>query len=929
MPERARPDLLELYGVARGLPEAERTAFARAACGNNTALYQELVELLRIDVELDKVGIVSPNALDDMAGKRLGPYHLVRELGRGGMGAVYLARRVDGAFDRQVAIKVIAARRASPDLIKEFEQERRLAATLDHPNIVRLHDAGTQDGQLYFVMEYVDGLPIHRYCEEHRLTIRQQLELFRTVCHAVAYAHRNLIVHRDLKPGNILVDAQGNPKVLDFGIAKPITPAGLEDEDPTDPLARRMTFAYASPEQRAGLPTHTSMDVYALGIVLHKILIGHVPKAIEDDDATEAGVGAFPKPSAAASRDLPQEFARHIEGDLDAIIMRAIAPNPRDRYESVEAFAADIQRHLEHRPVVARPATTGYVVRRFLRRNRVPVAVGAALVVALGAAATSLYTSYRQAIEERGRAERRFTHAKRLAQSLFAIDTELGTVAGGTRPRLALVKAARDYLNAVRPEAGGDAFLTLELAQGYRRLGDVQGNPNVANLGDPAGAIDSYKQAESLLLDLNQRAASEPVQLALAETYASYGDVLRASGNDTQAMERYQDALRLAGELRKTASDNPRYMQLAAGVLRPMGDIRLAAKNTAQALDHFRAALQIDNALVGGAPGNAEYRRQLALSEIRMAAVAAEDGDVAAARRGLERARGVLEQLAKAGIGGASVERELAVGEARFGTLLSQTGDRAGRSYLARAVDVFRRLSASDRADVRLQADLGSALVQYGDAVRADATEQAARLYSEARDVVTRLPAEHGAVRGLAAAISVRMPESSLPSPVARLRIRQVVDGRQVDITPGQVPQQDTELLVTVAGPRHGAHYLLVFGARGSPQLLPDVRSEGSWRVKATGPPPAQTIMLVSARRPLAQSEQTAIIDAVSSVPDDRIVDSDSVVTWTEADLDIQSAAAARGDNRPKWIETVRAALLKVPDVVITARTFPLARKRN
>lgn len=928
--ERARPDLRELFSLALARPAAERSGFAREACGHDPELYQQLVDLLHIDAELDAAGIVSPNALNDLSGTRVGAYELVREIGRGGMGAVYLGRRVDGSFERKVAVKVIAARRADPDLIARFEQERRLSASLDHPNIVRLLDAGNEDGRLYFVMEYIDGLPIHTYCEERRLTTRQRLGLFTTVCDAVAYAHRNLIVHRDLKPGNILVDASGTPKMLDFGIAKPITPSGLEDEESTDPLDKRMTFAYAAPEQRDGLPTHISMDVYALGVVLHKMLVGHVPHPLGSDDSAVTGVGAFPKPSHAAVQSGRSDVGQALEGDLDAIIMRALAPDRRERYESVEALRADVQRYLDHRPVAARRAGASYVARKFVRRNRVAIAIAAVVAIAAVTAVASLYASWRQAREERARADRRFAAVRMLARSLFSIEAQLGTLPGSTRPRRALVESASRYLDALQPEAGDYPELALDLAQGYRRLGDIQGNPNVANLGDLDAARKSYGVAVGLLTGLQERTPSDSVRLELAETYASQGDVLRAIGDTSGAMKAYQDALSIAKALRQTAPGDMRYQELESGLHRPIGDLLLAAGDSAGAAEHYRAALAIDTALHDAAPDKPEFHRLLALSEIRMAAVATALGDSSEARNALERAHALLEPMSAAGIGGASVQRELAVGDARIGSLLTGLGDGAGRTYLARAVEMFRKLSAADPADVRLRHDLASALVQYGDAVRGDSAANAQGLYAEARALVLRLPADDPDTRRLATVLGAKLPAEGLLPALARLQVSLLVGGRTVALEPGRPPAADTELLVAPVGPRTGPRYLLVFGAKGAPQILSEAQqSAGRWHVKAAGPPPAQTIMLIDAHRELSTADQQAIVDAIGTVPSDRIVDSDSVIAWTGGgDLDVQSAAAARGSATPKWIEAVRARLARVPGIAVTARTFPLAPRR-
>ena len=311
-----------------------------------------------------------------LAGQQIGAYEIVRELGEGGMGAVYLAKRVDGKFEQTAAIKMLKREFNTEKIRRRFALEKEIQAKLSHPNIARLLDAGTTaDGVPFLVMEYVEGQPIDRFCVENSLSLNERLMLFNRVCAAVAFAHRNLIVHRDLKPSNILVTKNGEPKLLDFGISKLLDES---DGEHTITNFGAMTPQYASPEQIKGEPVTTAADIYSLGVILCKILTGDFPynfagktnaaifKEVTDSEPT--------LPSRAAKN--PQFAIRNpqsLRGDLDNIVLKTLRKNPENRYKTVEQLAADIRRFVEGLPVSARPATLAYRASKFYRRNRIPV----------------------------------------------------------------------------------------------------------------------------------------------------------------------------------------------------------------------------------------------------------------------------------------------------------------------------------------------------------------------------------------------------------------------------------------------------------------------------------------------------------------------------------------------------------------------------
>jgi len=353
----------ELFNEALALPESEREAWLDARCAGNAALRAEVASLLASDREAAGLAIDSQvkravvefrtASHPGVEGRRFGSYRLIRELGRGGMGVVCLAVRDDQEYESEVAIKLVRPGLDTDFILRRFRRERQILARLQHPNIARLLDGGTEDGIPYLVMEYIPGSWITKYAAEKRLGLMDRLRLFLPVCAAVSYAHRNFIVHRDLKPGNILIDENGIPKLLDFGVSK------LLLSNPVDSAETQgipmLTPAYASPEQVIGEAVTIVSDVYSLGVVLYELLTGVMAHRIEQRTplALERAICLEPTvaPSAAVVDD--PELGRQMKGDLDNIILHAMQKQPEHRYSSVEQLALDIQRHLDHLPINA------------------------------------------------------------------------------------------------------------------------------------------------------------------------------------------------------------------------------------------------------------------------------------------------------------------------------------------------------------------------------------------------------------------------------------------------------------------------------------------------------------------------------------------------------------------------------------------------
>jgi serine/threonine protein kinase len=443
MTANGRDRLEELLEAALELEPGERSRFLLDACPGDPALRAEVEAILTREADdgpFDRLFGAFTGALPDeyvdglTPGERLGPYEIARLLGRGGMGSVFLARRIDGQFEQQVAIKVLRRDTVGEEPRRHFLAERQILARLSHPDIARVFDGGlTAGGRPYLVMEYVEGTPIDRYCDERRMGIRERLLLFSAVCGAVECAHRNLVIHRDLKPGNILVAADGRPKLLDFGVAKLV---GVGDGGVTLTRTRwlPMTPDYASPEQVRGDAITTASDIYALGTILYELLSGHRPHRLARKPPAEilrmlTEVDPLPPSEAVATmepgggeggtagRITPESVGRargtdiralrrRLKGDLDTIVLKALRKEPERRYAGAGALAADVERHLDGRPVLARPDTTGYRLAKFVRRHRAATLLAGTLGLSLAGFATTIVVQAHRVARERDRADR-------------------------------------------------------------------------------------------------------------------------------------------------------------------------------------------------------------------------------------------------------------------------------------------------------------------------------------------------------------------------------------------------------------------------------------------------------------------------------------------------------------------------------------------
>jgi len=516
----------ELFAAALECDPSKRRALLNEACAGDNELRAEVESLLEAHEQSGDfieqpaaAGLESSPPAPDWIGRRVGAYRIVGALGSGGMSEVFRAVRADDEYHKEVAVKILRAGCETQFLIERFKSEKRMLAALDHPNIAGILDGGsTADGVPYLVMDLIKGRPIDQYCRESHLQTRQRLELFQQLCSAVQYVHQHLMVHADLKCSNILVTDSGSVRLLDFGVSELIS--ATAGHRPRGVLA--FTPEYASPEQLRGDVVSTASDVYSLGVVLHQLLTGELP---------------------AVRVPLPP--------DLDAIVQTALRENPAHRYPSVQQFNLDIERHLQGFPVSCRPATLRYSLIRFCGRHRTGIAVLGAFVLCLIGGIVAASWEAHVARQERARAERHFADVRKLASTfMFDLYDAIQNLPGSTEARHMLVANSLKYLDGLAAESTGNAALQRELATAYEKVADVQGGYRQANIGDAAGAIESYRKALAIRLALPP---DPDVRRELLRNYGKFGEVLAGSGDSAGAIANSRLALAIAEELAEQA----------------------------------------------------------------------------------------------------------------------------------------------------------------------------------------------------------------------------------------------------------------------------------------------------------------------------------------------------------------------------------------
>jgi serine/threonine-protein kinase len=638
--------VLEIFGAAVEIEPSEREGFIDRACGGDRELHREIASLLDayvedpdfLEVSAASLAGLPSDADDGMIDKHVGVYRIIRRVGSGGMGAVYLAERDDAQFRQRVALKLIKRGMDSEEILRRFRSERQIVASLDHPNIARLLDGGVaDDGRLYFVMEYIEaGVPIDRYCDQHSLSIVERLKIFRTVAAAVHYAHQNLVIHRDLKPPNILVSESGLVKLLDFGIAKPLDPERMGvSVAMTRSDLRLLTPEYASPEQIRGDPITTVSDVYALGVLLYELLTGHRPYRLrsrmtsdierviceEEPERPSTVVGRVeesfgedgatvkitPESIAVTRGTRAERLRRELSGDLDNIVLKAMHKDMQRRYSSAEALSDDVRRYLDGEPVVARKDSVGYRAGKFIRRHRIGVAAASAIFtsisgfgVMMAVQSARIARQAREITEQRDKAEQVVTFLKELFQ---VSDPQISHGEMVTARELLEQGAAR-----ITTRLRGQPRLQVEL---MHVMGEV-----FINLG-------LYDQAESLFREslLVARSAFGDESIEVATSLHGIGMALRWNGKDRESESFGRAALELHRKLVGEEHNITAEMLDNLGVtLRRLGDYK-----EAEAL--YRRALAIHQKLPQ------PDRREMARTMNNLALLLQHNGETEEARR--------------------------------------------------------------------------------------------------------------------------------------------------------------------------------------------------------------------------------------------------------------------------------------------------------
>jgi eukaryotic-like serine/threonine-protein kinase len=749
----------ELLNVALEIePEARRKFLDEIGADD---IRREVESLLNCDAKTD--GFLASPAIafsndffedvespDAFLNQEIGNYKIVGELGRGGMGAVYLAERSDGKFSQKVAVKLLKRELNTADIRRRFRHERQILAALAHPNIARLLDAGTtDDGLPFLVMEYVEGLPINEFCDAHNLDLNERLEIFRNVCDAVAFAHRNLIVHRDLKPSNILVTTDAIPKLLDFGISKLLTPEFESESEHTVTKLGAMTPEYASPEQLRGESVTTATDVYSLGVILYELLTAHRPFGLKKNRSPQEIIQAVcntePTPPSAAlsaergtpSAELKDAFQTNGKqstnqnrqktaprsafriprsGDLDNIVLKALKKEPSRRYSSVEQFSEDIRRHLENLPVLARPDTPLYRAAKFVSRNRVGVFAGLLIFLSLVGGVVATVWQMRRAEANQIKAEKRFNDVRRLSNALlFELSPKIERLPGATEAREILVNRALEYLDSLAREAEGDLTLQSELAAAYEKIGDLQGNPVNPSFIDTESAIKSYEKAQAIRLRLSKKNPSDFEQRrSLAENYRLLGRVYGQANDFLTETKNLDTALRIYEEL---VAENPSSGELKFALAQTdynLGRNRSSVKKYAEAFQYFERAVAALERLHAENPNRTDVIKLLGDCRTDFGNALSWDGKQAEAEAHGTQAIELLEQAVTANPNDVNLRGGLWFAYWLTSSTYEEVNDPLSHELAVKALRVIEEIVRQDEANIRAKKQLSLSFSRIG-----------------------------------------------------------------------------------------------------------------------------------------------------------------------------------------------------------------------
>jgi hypothetical protein len=726
------PRIEAVFNEALTLPEGDRLELIDARCQGDSILMAEVCSLLKACSEEELLALTRLRqsrigGYADQEKRRVGAYEIDRLIGRGGMGAVYVAHRADGNFEQQVAIKLIDLPLAT-DLFRErFRMERQILAGLNHPLIARLLDGGvTSEGEPFLVMEYVDGAPIHKYCESRRLTILERLVLFKSVCDAVQFAHQNLVVHRDLKPDNILVMEDGAPRLLDFGTAKLLSPSA---DGPEGEFTRQgfqsFTPQYASPEQVLGNPVTTASDTYSLGVLLYLLLTGTLPYELKEFTTAEMVRVICEQEPRRPAKSAGDE--QRLDADLEAIVLKALRKGPADRYLTAMQLAADVQAYLDGRTVTARRGTLRYRAGKFIRRHRIAL-LGAGLVFAsLAMGVGGVLWQAKVANAERRKAEARAEDLRQLSNSLLSeLDEAIKELPGSTGVQHLLVTRVLEHLDRMSKDAAGDRLIELDLINAYTRLGNIQGNPYDQNLGDTDGALASLNKALAIAKSLTASPALDhEAQRALASTEQGRSEVLWGLGKTPEAVASMQSATQAFERLIAEKDATPALICEAGAAYGTLGDElgqpgtpSLGDQNGALAL--YRKNIALDERALTIDPTFPRARRGLGITQLKLGNIEIET-DPAGALKDFELAERRFDALPDSEQSGLSTLRMRANLLRKKATAMRELAEYPQAAPLfSQALAIQKQVSAADPNDSRslfdVYVDLSQAAYDYDDA---------------------------------------------------------------------------------------------------------------------------------------------------------------------------------------------------------------------
>lgn len=734
----------EILEECLDLEPAQWPRYLDAACAGNPELLGEVESLLSSHEHAGDF-IAQPALRESFTGVRLGHWKLLGDIGEGGMSRVCMAERDDGQFQQRAAVKILKRGMDTDQILRHFQMERQILAGMRHPNVARLLDGGvTPGGRPYFVMEHIEGEPIDRYADARKLEIPERLRLFQQVCSAVNYAHQRLVVHRDIKPGNILVTPEGMAKLLDFGIATIISP------EPSGTLAnvRMLTPDYASPEQVRGEPVTTSSDVYSLGVLLDRLLGG-------------------------------REHRRALPVDLDTIIRKAMEQDPQQRYSSAEQFSQDIDRFLEDRPVLARRHTWLYRTSKFVTRNKYAMAAASLMAVLLfGGVAATLWQARIAAMEHR-RAEAGFFETRQIANSLmFEVHDAIRDLPGSTAARALIIQRSLKYLDRLAAASPGNPSLRLESAEGYKRLGDVQGRSGDANLGQYASARASYQKAVALLrqpapdpaLDrrrrrllaltlirlggeqeisqaidtletLRQAAPKDATILVdLASGYGGMAD-LKVERRDLQpALEFRLKEWTLRKQLFEENSKSVTAIRNYALASKKLGGLLWKLTRVTEAMDYYQAALRLEEECVQLEPMNADAKMAVSFSQSDIGFLLQGHKKFPEALEHYRKTIEIREEVARMDPSNARATLSLVSAYWRTARVSVDARDSRGAlDLLNKAVKTLTQSKSLDPASVRPRIELAQVYAAYGKYYAASSDAAARGWYEQSKQILISL----------------------------------------------------------------------------------------------------------------------------------------------------------------------------------------------